>query len=180
MPTQMKIDDEVRIKILEALFKKGAIQPNVRQIKKETGLHTATIKSSLDFLKKEDVLTGYGPKVDFGKFGYQLEARAIVSVDNKNKKAYNEFKEKMLKDPNLFQSSEILGSGNWNLYISHLYENVESFHKGMKEKYYDSIDEIYDVIKDKLMFFATEPHLKMVSRTKAVISLIKQKKGYDF
>ena len=48
----MKVTDSTRIALLEALLKKSSVQPNIRQIQKHTDYHKATIKSSLEFLKK--------------------------------------------------------------------------------------------------------------------------------
>ena len=64
----MQVDDQIRLNIIEALLKEHSVSPNIRQIQKYTGYHKATIKSSLDFLKKEGLLHGFGPKVDFKKF----------------------------------------------------------------------------------------------------------------
>ncbi len=91
----MKIDDEIRIKIMDALMKKRAVAPNIRQLKKYTGYHMATIKSSLDFLRKEGVLEGYGPKLNFRKFGYKLEAKTMFHIDTSEKKAFKKFKFKL-------------------------------------------------------------------------------------
>ena len=84
----MKIDDEIRLNILEALLKDGVVSPNIRQIQKRTGYHKATIKSSIDFFKKEGLLSGFGPKIDFKKFGYKLEAVVLFQADLSDKKTF--------------------------------------------------------------------------------------------
>ena len=53
MAQQMKADDEVRTRILAALIKKGSVQANISQVKKNSKMHKATIKTSIDFLMKE-------------------------------------------------------------------------------------------------------------------------------
>ena len=82
----MKIDDEIRLKVFEALLQDHSVSANIRQIQKLTGFHKATIKASLEFLKKNGVLKGFGPKIDFKKFGYSLEAIVLWQVDMSNKK----------------------------------------------------------------------------------------------
>lgn len=179
MRTSKKIDDEIRIKILDALLKKRSVVPNIRQLKKYTGYHMATIKSSLDFLKKEGVLESFGPKINFRKFGYNLEAKVMFQIDASEKKAFKKFLDHVQKDSNLFRLSAIIGSGNWNLYSSHLYKDIESYHRDSMKKYYESIPGIFKLIKDKQIFYATEPVYKNASRTKSIIEIIKEEKGYD-
>ena len=60
MAISKKVDDEIRLKVLEALLKKNAIIPNMRQIKRQTGLHKTTIKSSLDFLTRKGCFRAMG------------------------------------------------------------------------------------------------------------------------
>ncbi|MFH0714528.1 MAG: hypothetical protein V1847_02050, partial [Candidatus Diapherotrites archaeon] len=91
MAIPMKVDDEVRVKILGALLEKNVVMPNLEQIKRKTGLHKATIKSSLEFLEKEKVIEGFGPKVNFRKFGYNLEVISFLQVDMAEKKLLEQY-----------------------------------------------------------------------------------------
>ena len=52
MAQKMKVDDEIRLNILNAMLEKGATQPNMRRLKTKTNYHLATIKGSIDFLQK--------------------------------------------------------------------------------------------------------------------------------
>jgi DNA-binding Lrp family transcriptional regulator len=178
MATIKKIDDEIRLNILEALLKKRSVVPNIRQLQKYTGYHKATIKSSLDFLGKEGVLTGFGPKVNFRKFDYKLEPMVLLQVDMTKKKLFDNLMAEINKDPNLYRLSSLVGSGNWNLIARHIYEDVESYHKGSQEKYYQKIPGIYELITDREIFYGTEPHYKNESRTESIIKIIRQKKGF--
>jgi len=81
MAQKMKVDDEVRLNILKALLDKNSTQANLRRIKAKTKYHLATIKGSLDFLQKEGILNGYGPKIAFWKLSYKLEAVELLQLD---------------------------------------------------------------------------------------------------
>lgn len=175
----MKIDDEIRIKILEALLRKGAVQPNIRQIQRHTGYHKATIKASLDFLQKVGLLEGYGPKMNFRKFGYKLETKEILQVDLSEKRTFDKFIDETKKDEHMYQLSSLLGSGNWNILASSFYEDVESHHNNTKENYYAKIPGLAKLIKDRQIFYITEPHFKRTSRTGAILEIIKKKKGFS-
>jgi DNA-binding Lrp family transcriptional regulator len=178
MAISMKIDDEIRLKIIESLLKKGSVSPNMRQIKRNTGFHKATIKSSLDFLEKEGVLQGWGPKVNFRKFGYNLEAITMYQMETSERDKFRKLLERVEHDPHLYNISSVIGSGNWNFIARHFYKDVESYHKATQEHYY-SMPGIFDLIKDRLIFYATEPVYKSVSRTESIIKIIKQEKGFE-
>ncbi len=173
----MKIDDEIRLKVFEALLQDHSVSANIRQIQKLTGFHKATIKASLEFLKKNGVLKGFGPKIDFKKFGYSLEAIVLWQVDMSNKKKYHELLAAAKNDKNLYRLSEIIGSNNWNLMSHHVYKDVESYHKDITKKYYEKIPGLFEIIKDRQIFFETEPFHKMSSRTEAIIDIIRKEKG---
>jgi len=178
MATAKKVDDEIRLKVLEALFSSNAIVPNIRHIKRQTGLHKTTIKSSLDFLTKEGLLAGYGPKVSFKKLGYKLEVMVMLQIDTSEKKLFQQFLEKVKGDPNIYRLSAIIGSGNWNMMASHIYMDIETYHLDSLKKYYESIPGIFRLIKDKQIFYVTDPYYKNESRTRSVIDIIKKSKGY--
>ncbi|MCX6798674.1 MAG: Lrp/AsnC family transcriptional regulator [Candidatus Diapherotrites archaeon] len=176
MASQMRIDDEIRIAILEALLLPKCVQPNIRQIKRHTGFHKATIKSSLDFLEKEGVLTGFGPKVDFRKLGYKLEVLSLSQADMSEQKVFEKFLEAANSDPHIHWVSSVVGSGNWNMLTRHLYKDIESYHDE-SQKRYRSIPGFYNLMKDTQSFFSVEPVFKSAGRTKNIIELIKRESG---
>lgn len=178
MAATMKIDDKIRIQILETLMKKSAVNPNIRQIKRHTGFHKATIKSSLDFLTQEGVLQGYGPKVNFRKFNYNLEALVLYQLDMSNKQKFSSLLESIKEDPHLYRLSSVLGSGQWNVLSRHFYKDVESYHKETQNRYYTKPG-LFDIVKDRQIFYATEPVYKSASRTGAIINIIKKDRGLD-
>ncbi|MBN1941538.1 MAG: Lrp/AsnC family transcriptional regulator [Candidatus Diapherotrites archaeon] len=174
-----KLDDEIRLKILEACLKQGSVSPNIRAIQRTTGFHKATIKTSLDFLKKKGLLQGFGPKITIKTFGYPLEVFLILQVDTSQTKTFEKFLEVAQKDSHLYRISPILGSGNWNLLIRFIYKDVESFHKDLQKRYYDTIPGFYDLVKSREIFYATEPHYKNSSRTNSILGIIKEEKGLE-
>jgi len=179
MSGKMRVTDETRLGILEALLGKGSVQPNLNQIKRSTGFHLATIKGSLEFLKKEGILEGYGPKVNFRNLGYKLESIVLLQADLSEEKTFKAFLSAAGKDPNLYRLSSIIGSGTWNLVARYIHRDVESFHRSEQEEYFEKIPGIYNLIKDRDIFYTTEPHYKNESRTKSIIEIIKREKGLE-
>ena len=177
LSSQMKVTDEVRIKVLEALLKKNSVQPNIRQIQKQTGFHKATIKSTLDFLQKEGVLRGFGPKVDFRKLGYALEVMSLNQLDLSEQKAFEKYMDMIEKDPHVYWVSSVVGSGNWNFLSRHIYRDIDSYHESVQKRY-RSIPGYYNLAKDTQSFFSVEPVFKHTSRTKSIIDLIKRDSGF--
>ena len=177
MANAMKLDDEIRLAILDALLKNGSVTPNIRQIQKYTGYHKATIKASLDFLSKEKLVNGYGPKVDFKKFGYKLEVLTFLHADLTKKDVFNKFMDQAKKDANLYFLSGLLGSGNYNVLARHIYQDIETYHSDLNKKYFEKIDGIHDLFKGKEIFYVTDPFYKSDSRTESLIKMIRHSKG---
>ncbi|MEW6294794.1 MAG: hypothetical protein AB1467_00670 [Candidatus Diapherotrites archaeon] len=178
MVIQMRIDDEVRLKVLEALLKKGSVVPNLRQIKKQTGLHLATIKSSIDFLMKEGLLHGFGPRIDFRKFNLKVDAVELLQIDFSQKPLLDKFLKEIKGDDHLYRLSSIIGSGNLNILAQHIYSDIESFHHNTQKHYYE-IPGILRLIKDRQIFYTTEPYFKNESRTRSIINIIKKQRGME-
>ena len=173
MVIKMSLTDATRVAVLEALLKQGSVRPNIKRIKQYTGFHKATIMSSLTFLEKAGLIQGYGPKINFRVLGYNLEVTTLLQADLSRRDAFNVFMERSLKDPHLYWFSGMLGSGNWNLLTRHIYKDVESYRKHIESYYYETVPDIYELIRDKQIFFTTEPIYKSASRTKSIIELIK-------
>ncbi len=178
MAGQISIFDEVRLNILDALSSAKAVQPNISKLQKHTGYHKATIKASLNFFKKEGVLRGFGPKIDFRAFGYGLEVVELLQVDLSKKELWNIFLEKVKKDPHIHYLTALIGSGNWNIMTRHFYKDVESYHRETMKNYY-SLPGIYDLIKDRAVYYATTPVYKNTSRTESIIKALRQDYGLE-
>lgn len=179
MALQIKVDDEVRLKVLSALLEKGIVQPNIQKVKKKTGLHKATIKSSLNFLEKTGLIESYGPKVIFKKLGYSLEILELLQIDLSEKQAFEQFLKEVQKDQHVYMMAPIIGSGNLNLVLKHIHNNIESFHKHNVKNYYEKIPGLYRLIKDRQIFYIAAPDYKNKPRTDSIINIIKEDKGIE-
>ncbi len=179
MAVQMQIDDEVRLKIIEALLKKRSIVPNIRQIQKYTSYHKSTIKSSLDFLTEQGLLHGFGPRINFRTFGLKLEAIELLQMDFSEKELFTKYVKAVEKDPHTYRASAVIGSGNLNVVARHFYEDIESFHENTQKTYYEKIPGLFKLIRDREIFYSTDPLYKAESRTKSIIEIIKKKKGLE-
>ncbi|MBI5553507.1 MAG: hypothetical protein HY917_02085 [Candidatus Diapherotrites archaeon] len=179
MAVSMRIDDEVRLNVLEALLSVGAVVPNLEQIQRVTGYHKATIKASLEFLKQKGVLSGFGPKVNLKAFDYNLEVKGLLSVDFSKKEVFDRFLERVSNDPHFYQVSAMIGPGNWNLSFSAIYRDVESFHETFSKNYYESVPGLFDLIRDRQVFYSTEPFYKRTSRTDSIIRVVRRERGFS-
>lgn len=177
MATKMKIDDKTRLNLLEALLKKRSVKPSLKHLKSHTGLHKATIKSSLNFLEKKGLIKGYGPKINFRLLGYKLEATTLLQADLSKKKIFEKLLKKAEDDSHLYWFSGMLGSSNWNLVMRHIYRDVESYREHFEEHYFKGVPSIYDFIKDRQILFTTEPVYKAESRTNSIIESILRERG---
>ncbi len=179
MAQKMQANDEIRLNILKALADKTCTQPNLRRIKIKTKYHLATIKGSIDFLQKEGVLNGYGPKIAFWKLGYKLECVELLQIDFSKPDLAEKFLEVVKKDPHVYALNSIMGSGNFNIMSFQFYKDVESYHKNVQDNYVKKIPNYYDVVKDRQVFYLTEPTFKRGSRTNSVIEILRKEAGLD-
>ena len=179
MAVQMKVNDEIRLSILKALLEPGAVTANIRHIQRRTGYHKATIKASLDFLSRQSLITGFGPKVDLKKFGYNLEVLTLMHADLTKKRALSTFSAEVKKDPHIYFLSGVVGSGNWNLIARHMYRDIESYHRDMNDNYFAKLGGIHDFIKARETFYVTEPFYKLDSRIDSLIGIVRKSRGLD-
>ena len=179
MSQKMKVDDEIRLNIMKALLDKNCTQPNLRRIKTKTKYHLATIKGSIDFLQKEGIITGYGPKIAFWKLGYKLEAIELLQLDFSKPALVDKYIEIMRNDPLVYGFHSIMGSGNFNVLSLQFYKDVESYHKNLQERYVKKIPDYYEIVKDRQVFYLTEPTFKRGSRTDSLVKLLLEDKAMD-
>ena len=179
MATSKKLDDSIRVKILSAMQKKGCIQQNVRRIQKETGFHRATIKSSIDFLEKNEFIKGYRPLLESQKVGYNLNIFSFLQTDLNDKTSFNKLKENALKDSNVIFFSDTISESNYNIALGYLSKDIEDFHNNIKDKYQLDIPNYLDFVKKQTNFFQAHPFYKNNNRTDALINLLKKKVGME-
>ena len=175
----MRVDDEVRLNIVRALLDKSCTQPNLRRIKNKTKYHLATIKSSIDFLQKEGIVNGYGPKIAHWKLGYKLEAVELLQLDFSKPDLIEKYLAVVATDPHVYALQTVMGSGNFNVISFQFYRDVESYHKNLQDNYIKKIPDYYDIVKDRQVFYLTEPTFKRGSRTDGIIQLIRKDAGLE-
>jgi len=179
MVIKMGVRDQTRISVLKALLAKRSVGPNISEIQKDTGLHKATIKSSLDFLQKSGVLAGFGPKVNFKNFGFKLEVVTILQLDLSEEKVFSDFFNRCRENSHIYSVSSMIGSGNWNLMLRHYYPDVESYHADWEKNFAKKIPGFFKLVKDRQMFYLADPVYKESSRTNSVIELVLHEQGLD-
>ncbi len=170
----MRVNDEIRLNILKVLLDKGVVQPNLRRIKSKTKYHLATIKSSIDFLQKEGIISGYGPKLSFWKLDYKIEVIELLQLDFSKQELVTKYVEVVQQDPHVYMLQSIMGSGNFNVASFQFYKDMESYHKNLQEHYVKKIPNYYDLVKDRQVFYQTEPTFKRGSRTNSMIEILRK------
>jgi DNA-binding Lrp family transcriptional regulator len=179
MAVVKKINDSIRVKILSAMMKKGSVTPNVRQIKKITGFHRATIKSSIDFLENKKFINGYRPLLDPVIAGYNLKSFSYFQIDLSLKEKQKQFFESVSKDKNVFAASQVISEGDFNIALSFLSKNIESQHNSLREKYIYKIPNYYDFIKKSSSYYLSNPIYKAKNQIDTLIELLLEEQGLD-
>ena len=174
-----KITDPIRIKILSAMRKKGCILPNVRQIKKVTGFHRATIKSSIDFFEQEKFITGYRPLLNPQLVGYNLSAKSYLQLDISNKDAYKKLLNVIEKDKSVLLASEVISENNTNFTIGFLSKNIEEYYNNIKNKYAHTIPNYFDFVKKNSVFYLSSPYHKNTNEIDVIIDLLSDEAGIE-
>ena len=171
MPIVRKVDDEIRVKVLEALIKPGSIEPNISQIQRYTGLNQATVRASIEFLEK-NVMNGYSPRIDMEKMGFGLEVITIYQFDGSDKVKTKKVMDAMGTDPHIFYCYGMAGSTNWNLVTRQMFRDVESYLESVQD-YYSRVPEMYELVQDKMVFYVRRPVYKKMSYTEAMVEILK-------
>ncbi|MBI5226422.1 Lrp/AsnC family transcriptional regulator [Candidatus Micrarchaeota archaeon] len=174
-PANKKIQphDAVRLKIIKALFEPGAIRPHLRTSQRHTGLHLATISSSLDFLQKENIIFEYLPRLNPLAFGLKLFGFLMLQMPPVPREPFTKLVSFAQNDPNVLLFSSIAGS-QYNVCIEFLHPDVSSFNRRLQQ-YYEAVPEL--VAAPKEILYVTEPIYKNYSRSLTALSLLKQQLG---
>lgn len=172
MPIVRKVDDAVRIRVLEALLKPDSVAPNISRIQKYTGLNQATVRASLEFLEK-NALGSYLPMIDMEKMGFGLEVITMYQFDGSDKEKTKKFMDEIGRDPHIFYCYGMAGSTNWNLVTRQMFRDVESYLESVQE-YYVRVPELYELVQDKMVFYVRRPVYKKMSHFEAVVGILKQ------
>ena len=179
MAVVKKINDSIRVKILDAMRKKGSVVPNVRQIQKITGFHRATIKSSIQFLEKENFITGYRPLLDPKVVGFNLNAMQYMQVNFSEKEKFKKYLELVTQDKSVYLCSEVISDSSFSLALGYLSRNIESHHINIKNKYVLGLSNYFDFIKQNSTFYLSSPVYKNLNQIDVIIDLLKEELAID-
>lgn len=156
---------------------KSCISPNIRQIKKVTGFHRATIKSSIDFMETQNFIQGYRPLLDPSLAGYSLKSHSFFQIDPSFQDSQKGFINALLRDKNVISASSVISEGDFNLAVSFLSKDIETFHSSLKEKYLYKLTNYYDFVKKTSNFYLSKPFHKSKNQIDVLIDLLMQEQG---
>lgn len=179
MDDSKKILDPIRIKILSSMRKQGVLVPNIRQLKKHTGFHRATIKSSIELMEKQGLIKHYIPTVNSSVAGYGLRVWTFLQMDISNQKLLNNLKKIMTKIPNIYHCSEVITERGYNIAIGYLAKNVEDYYNNIQRKYFINYPDIYNNIKDRSVFYLSEPTYIQKSHSSTIIDILEKEQGIE-
>jgi DNA-binding Lrp family transcriptional regulator len=177
MPETKKIVDSIRVKILSAMKQKGSITPNVRQIKKLTGFHRATIKSSIDFLENSKFINGYRPLLDSKVVGNKLVVWSFLNVDSSDKINFKEFLSALSSEPSLLHCSDVITDKGYNIGVAHLAKSVEEYYLNIQKKFFFNNPKLTDLIKQKTIFYLSDPLYNHKNEIDATIDILEKEVG---
>ncbi|VVB66368.1 Uncharacterised protein [Candidatus Gugararchaeum adminiculabundum] len=163
--------------MLESLLTPGALEPNVSEIKRQTGLNHATVQSSLDFFKESGAVKGFSPDLDLEKFGFNLEVLTVFQADMSNKRIADKFFDSVKSDPHFIYASGVAGATNWNVLSRQLFRDVDAYLADI-QGYYNRMPELYELIQDKAVFYARKPLYKKELYSRTAINLLKKEKNH--
>lgn len=179
MDDSKKILDSIRIKILSSMRKEGVLVPNIRQLKKHTGFHRATIKSSIDLMEKQGLIKHYIPSLNASTAGYGLRVWTFLQMDISNEKTKNYLKKIITTIPNIYHCSEVITERGYNIAIGYLAKNVEDYYNNIQRQYFLNYPEIYNHIKERTVFYLSEPMYVQKSHSSALIDILEKEQGFD-
>lgn len=179
MDDSKKILDPIRIKILSSMRKQGVLVPNIRQLKKHTGFHRATIKSSIELMEKQGLIKHYIPTVNSSIAGYGLRVWTFLQMDISNQKLLNNLKKIMTKIPNIYHCSEVITERGYNIAIGYLAKNVEDYYNNIQRKYFINYPDIYNNIKDRSVFYLSDPTYIQKSHSSTIIDILEKEQGIE-
>jgi len=179
MDDSKKILDPIRIKILSSMRKPGVLIPNIRQLKKQTGFHRATIKSSIDLMEKQGLIKHYIPSLNATVAGYGLRVWTYLQFDISSEKTKNHLKKIITTMPNVYHCSEVITEKGYNVAIGYLAKNVEDYYNNIQRQYFLNYPEIYNYIKERTVYYLTDPTYVQKSHSSAVIDILEKEQGIE-
>ena len=171
-----------RKKLVKCFADEDTLKPNVKQLQKLTKLHASTIKSSLHFLKKEGVLKGFAPSMNFEKIGLKNLVFDFYKMDFSDEKGLATLKKVLEEDQNMFHAGSVFGDGEHNFLIMQAYTTVENYQNGFREKYGQEKD-LSNFLQNRMTFFATSSPIEAKglwpSRSTAILDILLEEAGMN-
>ncbi len=147
---EMKLDDPVRLAVLNSFTKRGSLLVDRHNIAETTKVKESEVMSILRSLTNKGVLRGYAPRINVRAFGFKLRSLTLLGLDYSHRKELDELSKFMLKDPYNYFISECLLSSPWDLVIGSLHRNAEDYTRYL-QRYHASLN--YDkLVKDSQLF----------------------------
>ncbi len=179
MDDSKKILDPIRVKILSSMRKERVLVPNIRQLKKHTGFHRATIKSSIDFMEKQGLIKHYIPSLNASIAGYGLRVWTYLQMDISNKKTNVNLRKIVTSIPNVYHCSEVITEKGYNIAIGYLAKNVEDYYNNVQRQYFYNSPEVYDLVKERTVFYLSDPTYVQKSHSSTLIDILEKEQGIE-
>jgi hypothetical protein len=123
------------------------------------------------------VIVGFGPKISFSKLSYRIEIIELLQLDFSNQNLINKYLDLLKEDSHVWEVHSIIGTGNYNVVVYRFHRDIETYHKNLQEMYIKKLQNYYDVVKDRQIFYLTSPTFKKMSRTDAIIDVLLDRHG---
>jgi hypothetical protein len=162
MPIEVAYNDEIRLKVLDSLFKKGAIKPDIPRICDLTGLNIKEVRKIIKFFEDDFGLEYSSPALNSHLLGFNFLGWVFFQMDLSKKDTFNDFMEYCKKQPWFVMANKVLGSGKWNFAIRFTCKTIEEFDEMLTEQLAFGVKGLHDLILAKEYFFFKEAFNKDV------------------
>jgi hypothetical protein len=100
-------------------------------------------------------------------------------MDISNQKLLNNLKKIMTKIPNIYHCSEVITERGYNIAIGYLAKNVEDYYNNIQRKYFINYPDIYNNIKDRSVFYLSDPTYIQKSHSSTIIDILEKEQGIE-
>lgn len=169
MPIVPEFNDEKRLKVLNALFKKGTIKPNIPFIAQKTGLGPSEVKKTIRAMEEEFGIDSYYPTLSREHAGFNILAWTFLQLDLSKKDSFAALLAFLEKEPNIITVHRIIGSGKWNLAIRAVCRDLTEFDSLMNEKIAAKTPCMNELVLDKEYIFLKGQKFKNTGSGIAII-----------
>ena len=130
-------------------------------------------------MEKQGLIKHYIPTVNSSVAGYGLRVWTFLQMDISNQKLLNNLKKIMTKIPNIYHCSEVITERGYNIAIGYLAKNVEDYYNNIQRKYFINYPDIYNNIKDRSVFYLSEPTYIQKSHSSTIIDILEKEQGIE-